>query len=79
MPERSCTSHISKIVQYFCQKVLFLLWIERHTIIKVVGQSAYRHTHTHRKMAPTAMTSTADAGGKNALHVVNVMCGNMFQ
>ncbi len=31
MPEHSCTSHVSQIVQSVCPKVLFLLWIERHT------------------------------------------------
>ena len=42
MPERSRTSHVSQIVQSFCPKVLFLLWIERHTQIHYV--MSWRHT-----------------------------------
>ncbi len=72
-PERSRTSCVSQIVLSFCPKVVFLLWIERHTQIHYVmscnmftdrqtDRHTHTHTHTHRS---DSMTSTADAGGKN--------------
>ncbi len=71
MPEPSCTSRISQIVQTFCPKVPFLLWIERPTKIgQMVRPWECWHTHTHteterRKDGSDSMTSTADAGGNN--------------
>ena len=35
-PERSCSYCVSQIVQTFCTKVPFVLWIERHTQIHYV-------------------------------------------
>ena len=62
-PERSRSSRVSQIVQSFCPKVLFSLWIERH-VNRFSRESTYRQTE-RQKHGSDSMILTADAEGKN--------------
>ncbi len=66
MPERSRTSRVSKIVQSFCPKVVFLLWWETHTnslcdvtwrhdVILWPHRLSWRHTVTSHDVTPQAI------------------------
>ena len=66
-PERSHTSRISQIVQSFCPKILFWLWIERHTQIHYVTaySSPVKVLTDTQTQGSDFMTSTAEAGGNH--------------
>ncbi len=63
-PKRSHSSPFSQIVQSFCPKVPFLLWIERCTQTVQLGECSRT---CRRKDGSDSMISTADTGGKNSL------------